>query len=214
MESTEESYTDSNALIKRIRLLQADHAPDGWPAIQMKDITSLCDSIFQLEQKLIGWPDLFDENMIMQSQLESVTGEIKRLLLINYDLNAELEQYRSIAETVGASKAVSELEQATARIQELEAQLCESREWADQDEIHIERLEQEFEDYRAMPLSTVVKQLQAQNAKLVEALGKWEVAWQAWHDKYADGRGFEDTRACYDLAAALKEMEVGNADNH
>ena len=31
-------------LLKRMRLLEVDHAPDGWPAVQMRDITALCDA--------------------------------------------------------------------------------------------------------------------------------------------------------------------------
>ena len=37
---------DSNMeLIQRMRLLEADHAPDGWPAVQMRDISALCDEL-------------------------------------------------------------------------------------------------------------------------------------------------------------------------
>lgn len=34
-----------NDLIKRLRLLEQDHEPDGWPAVQMKDISTLLDMV-------------------------------------------------------------------------------------------------------------------------------------------------------------------------
>lgn len=38
-----------NELLARMRLLETDHAPEGWPAVQMKDITALCDEIERLQ---------------------------------------------------------------------------------------------------------------------------------------------------------------------
>lgn len=32
-------------LIELLRLLERDHAPDGWPAVQMRDITALLDAL-------------------------------------------------------------------------------------------------------------------------------------------------------------------------
>jgi hypothetical protein len=34
-----------NDLIERMRLLERDHEPDGWPAVQMRDITALLDAL-------------------------------------------------------------------------------------------------------------------------------------------------------------------------
>jgi len=31
--------------IERLRLLESDHSPDGWPAVQMRDITSVLDEL-------------------------------------------------------------------------------------------------------------------------------------------------------------------------
>ena len=36
-------------LLKRLRLLEADHTPDGWPAVQMKDISALCDELERMQ---------------------------------------------------------------------------------------------------------------------------------------------------------------------
>lgn len=30
-------------LIERMRSLEQDHTPDGWPAVQMREISALCD---------------------------------------------------------------------------------------------------------------------------------------------------------------------------
>jgi hypothetical protein len=30
---------------ERLRLLESDHSPDGWPAVQMRDITAVLDEL-------------------------------------------------------------------------------------------------------------------------------------------------------------------------
>lgn len=39
-------------LLKKLRLLKADHAPDGWPAVQMRDISAVLDYAETLRQQL------------------------------------------------------------------------------------------------------------------------------------------------------------------
>lgn len=39
-------------LIEKLRLLEVDHAPDGWPAVQMRDITALLDMVERLRSWL------------------------------------------------------------------------------------------------------------------------------------------------------------------
>ena len=36
------------AILARIRALEADHAPDGWPEVQMRDLTAMRDEIMHL----------------------------------------------------------------------------------------------------------------------------------------------------------------------
>lgn len=44
--STEqEKVVDVDELVRSCRLLEADHEPDGWPAIQMWQISALCKAI-------------------------------------------------------------------------------------------------------------------------------------------------------------------------
>ena len=46
MTSTRETLDE---LLARMRLLEIDHEPEGWPAVQMREITALCDEIDRLE---------------------------------------------------------------------------------------------------------------------------------------------------------------------
>ena len=36
-------------IVSRMRLLEKDHSHDGWPAVQMKDISALCDLLEDLD---------------------------------------------------------------------------------------------------------------------------------------------------------------------
>ena len=36
---------DYKELIERLRSFEIDHAPDGWPAIRMRDISAMCDAV-------------------------------------------------------------------------------------------------------------------------------------------------------------------------
>ena len=45
-------------LLGRMRLLGQDHGPDDWPAVQMRDITALCDAAMRRQQDYLqGWND-------------------------------------------------------------------------------------------------------------------------------------------------------------
>ena len=56
-----------DTLIENCRLFEIDHDPDGWPAIQMQDISNLCSAVEQTNLAI----DL------LQDQLEK-GAEIKR----------------------------------------------------------------------------------------------------------------------------------------
>lgn len=38
-------------LIEKVNVLEKDHCPDGWPAIQMQDVTELKDEIVRLRSQ-------------------------------------------------------------------------------------------------------------------------------------------------------------------
>lgn len=50
--------SDTTELINRMRLLEEDHEPEGWPAVQMKDISALCDAVEHLEE-IIGLAGIY-----------------------------------------------------------------------------------------------------------------------------------------------------------
>ena len=45
--------SEASSLVERLRLLEADHEPDGWPAVQLRDITALCSEIDRLRAALL-----------------------------------------------------------------------------------------------------------------------------------------------------------------
>jgi chromosome segregation ATPase len=183
--------------------------------LAIESIQAHKERIQELEQKLIGWPDLFDENM---------------------QLKAELEQYRSIAEQIGASKAVSELEQANARIKELESDRKDCKQCAAEATARIVELEQQLEEAHTELLVSIKERLVlgGQNAELEQQLtarfaenkelyGHWQNAIdqnakliEALKNIKSDNRPFIDSLGRFALprelaAAVLKEMEVKDA---
>ena len=50
---------DYQELIERMRAFEIDHEPNGWPAIQMRDISAMCDAI----------ESLFAENERLKAEL-------------------------------------------------------------------------------------------------------------------------------------------------
>lgn len=68
------------------------------------------------------------------------------------------------------SEDLEQTQRDQARILELERSLLEKHEWLANANTKIKELEQQLEQYRAMPLSTIVSQLKAQNAKLADLL--------------------------------------------
>ena len=46
--------TEMSAASKRLRLLEADHAPDAWPAGQMRDITAVLDELDAMRRRLVS----------------------------------------------------------------------------------------------------------------------------------------------------------------
>jgi hypothetical protein len=39
-------------IVQKMRGFEADHKPEGWPAVQMKQISALCDEIDRLREEL------------------------------------------------------------------------------------------------------------------------------------------------------------------
>ena len=54
--------TDPIDIAERLAGLSADHGPDGWPAVQMRDISALCDEVARLRAALAAQvPQWMDE---------------------------------------------------------------------------------------------------------------------------------------------------------
>lgn len=41
--------------LETLRGLEADHAPDGWPAVQMRQISALCDEVERITRNRDMW---------------------------------------------------------------------------------------------------------------------------------------------------------------
>ena len=39
---------------ERLRLLEADHTPDSWPAVKMRDITDVLDELDAMRRRLVS----------------------------------------------------------------------------------------------------------------------------------------------------------------
>ena len=44
--------SDTRDIVERLSGMSADHGPDGWPAVQMRDITALCEEVTRLRAEL------------------------------------------------------------------------------------------------------------------------------------------------------------------
>ena len=70
-------------LIARVRSFEIDHAPDGWPAIRMRDISALADALEEAERKLaiarealhfaVTMPRSFEANRRAAQALEQIS---------------------------------------------------------------------------------------------------------------------------------------------
>lgn len=50
-------------------------------------------------------------------------------------------------------------------------------------------------------------ELRAREHSVLEAAQRWRETWQKYCDTWPAKKGFEDTRACYELAAALDAFQ-------
>lgn len=64
----------SSELIQRMYALTADHEPEGWPAVQMKDITELLERIAELEEivDILSRKELAQENASLYNLLAHI----------------------------------------------------------------------------------------------------------------------------------------------
>lgn len=86
-------------LIQRMRALEADHAPDGWPAVQMRDISALCaevearnEQVDKQRQQIIA---LMHEVGALRAGLRDALESPKALVTQNAKLVSEVEALRA-----------------------------------------------------------------------------------------------------------------------
>ena len=66
--------TDPIDIAERLAGLSADHGPDGWPAVQMRDISALCDEVARLRAALAA-------QVLQWLPMDSVPKDGRRVLV-------------------------------------------------------------------------------------------------------------------------------------
>jgi len=107
----------ATTLIQRLRALEADHGPDGWPAIKMRDVSALLDAIEQ-QAAQIAEKDRqlraakiiiagLEERALHQSRefalLKTASADVAGEREANALLTSEVEALRADAERLRAS---------------------------------------------------------------------------------------------------------------
>ena len=82
-----------DALTERMRGFGTDHKPHGWPAVQMSDITSLCNAIAQLR----------GEAGVLRALLLQALG------VIEADIRCDCDDVESLTVLAGLIKAAVEV---------------------------------------------------------------------------------------------------------
>lgn len=72
---------DEMALVERLRSLEADHTPDGWPAVKMHEISTLLDAL-----------------TAQAAEIAELRHDIERYVQTNAELATENEQLREKVE--------------------------------------------------------------------------------------------------------------------
>ena len=55
-------------MVERLAGMSADHGPDGWPAVQMRDITALCDEVRRLRAELAETHELARDQFDLRAE--------------------------------------------------------------------------------------------------------------------------------------------------
>ena len=62
-------------IVEDLRGFEADHEPDGWPAVRMRQISALCDEVERLRDEVSS----LEASPISEEALDILRGENKRL---------------------------------------------------------------------------------------------------------------------------------------
>ena len=71
-------------VVMRCRTIEVYHKPDGWPAIQMRDITALCDEIERLSIEVnvqAHWGPKWESECKRRAEIEAVADKYKQYMI-------------------------------------------------------------------------------------------------------------------------------------
>jgi DNA repair exonuclease SbcCD ATPase subunit len=109
-------------LIERVRLYEQDHAPDGWPAIKMHDVSALADAIEALQKEVNALDIALEEcKMDWSGDVAQIKAEHKHEIA---ELQAENDEQKVVMRGCNAALAAAKLalDQASQRHLEIEAE--------------------------------------------------------------------------------------------
>ncbi len=88
-------------IVEQMRSFESDHEPDGWPAIQMKQVSALCDEVERLQSLLNGIASEVErlQSLLEQERQESLTASCRVAAL-----GMELDSATSIIEAANAQE--------------------------------------------------------------------------------------------------------------
>ncbi len=88
-------------IVEQMRSFESDHEPDGWPAIQMKQVSALCDEVERSQRLLNGMASEVErlQSLLEQERQESLTASCRVAAL-----QMELDSATSIIEAANAQE--------------------------------------------------------------------------------------------------------------
>lgn len=172
-------------------------------------ILVLQEDIVELKERLAIKDDIITGHILVEEAYEKRLGEYEKQLEARFTENKELYGHWQNALDQNA-KPIGELEQQLERYKQRDGNAYIKLSYATEaypfNFTKLNVADFGISDNEYIVTSELFDSLQAQNAKLVEVVKDWMIAWQRWCDRYPNSKGFEDTRACYELAAAIKEV--------
>lgn len=75
----------ANDLISRMRLLEQDHEPNGWPAVQMRDISALLAEVEALRKKAARYDWLRDNWGYVTETYTGSGPQVESVYLVSKD---------------------------------------------------------------------------------------------------------------------------------
>lgn len=104
-------------LIERVRVYEQDHAPDGWPAIKMRDVSTLADAIEALQSECAEHKENAMRNarqaVAFRAARDQLQAENERIAHANNALKLAVSGLQAKLDAMGKGEAVQFLCDAT-----------------------------------------------------------------------------------------------------